>query len=169
MKFLYNKSGRTIPVDQWDVSISDNEIIVLTDASRGRVGIYFASQRRFITNPALMLDKAVIDRDFRPAFTSAHDFGTVTVAGVKRYRFKIRRKCRVFHPSGGLAFSLYAGDEVCVAGVGNTGSDMSKLAIRGYKKAGGSWVSVASGTQVDTDIEIGYCNMKNSTVYGTGY
>lgn len=169
MKLLYNKSGGRIQIPQWDFGISDNEIIVLTDESRGRIGVWDAKRGIFRTDPALMLSKTVISTKFATAFSSAHDFGTVTVAGVKRYRFKIRRKCRIFHPTGGVAFSLYAGDEVCTAGLGNTGSDMSKLAIRGYKKAGGSWVSVASGTQADTDIEIGYCNMKNSTIYGTGY
>lgn len=169
MRLLYNKSGGSVQIPQWDIPIGDNEIIVEVNRSLGRIGVYDAKRGMFRVDPAMTLSESTLKNKFAVAFTSSHDFGTVTVAGVKRYRFKVRRKCRIFHPSGGVAFSLYAGDEVCVAGVGNTGSDYSKLAIRGFKKAGGSWTSVASGTMADTDIEIGYCNMKNSTIYGTGY
>lgn len=169
MRLLYNKSGSRVAIPQWDFGISDNEIIVEIDRSRGRIGVWDAARGIFRADPAMLLSESTLANKFAVAFTKNHDFGTVVVGGVTRYRFKVRRKCRIFHPSGGVAFSLYAGDEVCVAGVGNTGSDYSKLAIRGFKKAGGSWTSVASGTMADTDIEIGYCNMKNSTIYGTGY
>lgn len=169
MRLLYNKSGGQVAIPQWTFGISDNEIIVEVNRSLGRIGVWDAKRGLFRVDPALTLSESTLKNKFAVAFTSAHDFGTVKVAGVTRYRFKVRRKCRVFHPSGGVAFSLYAGDEICTAGYGNTGGDYSKLAIRGYKKSGGSWVSVAEGTSCDTDIEIGYCNMKNSTVYGTGY